>query len=296
MNESLVTVHVPLPARDRHVAVFYLHGGGLLYGERDDLPAPYVRALVDAGYTLVCADYPLCPEATLGDLFDSLAATWRAEIADRVASGEFTGYFLFGRSAGAYLSLMLARHIHALGAEAPQPLGILDFYGYYSLLDQVFYEPAAAYTALPGVSREQVARIAGASGEVVTSGPKPLRYSLYVYARQNPGAWLELMGLSVDEGVETVESPGISSSAESSPAAWSLSDEDIAALPPLFITASSGDEDVPMRISKTLMRKAPSAKPAWVYYLPHDFDRDTSNPAGMEVYRKALAWMDGLLA
>lgn len=296
MNESLVTVHVPLPARDRHVAVFYLHGGGLLYGERDDLPAPYVRALVDAGYTLVCADYPLCPEATLGDLFDSLAATWRAEIADRVASGEFTGYFLFGRSAGAYLSLMLARHIHALGAEAPQPLGILDFYGYYSLLDQAFYEPAAAYTALPGVSREQVARIAGDPSAMVTSGPKPLRYSLYVYARQNAGAWLELMGLSVDEGVETVESPGISSSAESSPAAWSLSDEDIAALPPLFITASSGDEDVPMRISKTLMRKAPSAKPAWVYYLPHDFDRDTSNPAGMEVYRKALAWMDGLLA
>lgn len=321
MDESLVTVHVPLPARDRHVAVFYLHGGGLLYGERDDLPAPYVQALVDAGYTLVCADYPLCPEATLGDLFDSLAATWRAEIADRVASEEFTGYFLFGRSAGAYLSLMLARHIHALGAEAPQPLGILDFYGYYSLLDQAFYEPAAAYTALPGVSREQVARIAGDPSAMVTSGPKPLRYSLYVYARQNAGAWLELMGLNASEETEGAGNAGSASPAESStavslpatsspaspssaaslpavssPATWSLSDEDIAALPPLFITASSGDEDVPMRISKTLMRKAPSAKPAWVYYLPHDFDRDTSNPAGMEVYRKALAWMDGLLA
>ena len=49
---SLVTVYPPAAGADRRIAVFYLHGGGMLYGERDDLPAPYVRAIVDAGYTL----------------------------------------------------------------------------------------------------------------------------------------------------------------------------------------------------------------------------------------------------
>lgn len=49
-----------------------------------------------------------------------------------------------------------------------------------------------------------------------------------------------------------------------------------------------------MRISKTLMRLAPVAKSVWAYYLPHDFDRDTSDTTGMDVYKKALAWMEGL--
>lgn len=291
--DDTVTIHRPLSTRDRHIAIFYLHGGGLLYGERDDLPKPYINQFLDAGYTLVCADYPLCPEATLADLFDSLAATWRSEVAARVEAGEFAGYFLFGRSAGAYLSLLLARHINGLGDAVPRPLGILDFYGYYDLLDRAFFEPAKAYATLPEVSREQVGRIAGARGEVVTSGPKPLRYALYVHARQHPGAWLELMGLQDGEDA-AADADAVAEKDPASPATWSLSKEDIAALPPLFITASSGDEDVPMRISKTLMRLAPVAKSVWAYYLPHDFDRDTSDTTGMDVYKKALAWMEGL--
>lgn len=55
------TVHVPIARRDRHVAILYLHGGGLLYGDRDDLPEPYRNLLLDAGYTLYCLDYPLAP-------------------------------------------------------------------------------------------------------------------------------------------------------------------------------------------------------------------------------------------
>ena len=65
-SAELTTVVPPRAEADRHIAVFYLHGGGLVYGERDDLPAPYVRAFADAGYTLVCADYPLAPESAGG--------------------------------------------------------------------------------------------------------------------------------------------------------------------------------------------------------------------------------------
>ena len=31
-----------------------------------------------------------------------------------------------------------------------------------------------------------------------------------------------------------------------------------------------------------------------VYYLPHDFDRDTTDPEGMRVYRGCLDWMAGV--
>lgn len=278
-NAGLTTVVPPRAEADRRIAVFYLHGGGMLYGERDDLPAPYVRALTDAGYTLVAADYPLAPECALPDALESIYATWEDAIARRVEAGQLDGYFLFGRSAGAFLSLMLAREIHRRSRDEdplPQPLGILSFYGYYDLTDRAFHDPAKAYVALPAVAQSTVAGMIG--DEPVTSGPKPLRYALYVYARQHEGAWLDLMGLDA-------------STPERTPMAWSLTAEDIAALPPLFVAASSGDEDVPLRISKTLARLAPRAAMKTVYFLPHDFDRDVTDPTGMQVYQQALAWM-----
>lgn len=276
---ELTTVVASSAAANRNIAVFYLHGGGILYGERDDLPAPYVRALTDAGYTLVAADYPLAPECALPDALESIYATWEDAIARRVEAGQLDGYFLFGRSAGAFLSLMLAREIHRRSRDEdplPQPLGILSFYGYYDLTDRAFHDPAKAYVALPAVAQSTVAGMIG--DEPVTSGPKPLRYALYVYARQHEGAWLDLMGLDA-------------STPERTPKAWSLTAEDIAALPPLFVAASSGDEDVPLRISKTLARLAPHAAMKTVYLLPHDFDRDVTDPTGMQVYQQALAWM-----
>lgn len=277
--DELVTIHAPLKANDRHVAIFYLHGGGLLYGERNDLPAPYVRAITDAGFTLICADYPLCPEAALPNVLDEVFTVWRETVGKRVNAGDFAGYFLFGRSAGAYLSLILAREIHRRStAEAPlpQPLGILDFYGYFDLADKAFSESSHAYAALPEVSRTTVDAMLQSAP--LTSGPKALRYGLYVYARQHEGEWLRLMGLDDSAPERTV-------------AAWSLSAEDISQLPPLFITASTGDEDVPLRASKTLARTAPDAIMKTVYYLPHDFDRDVTDPTGMQVYQQAISWI-----
>lgn len=280
--EDLVTIHRPIPARDRHIAVFYLHGGGLLYGERDDLPQPYIRQLTDAGYTLICADYPLAPESTLPQIAEAVFDTWRSVVADPLAMGKYDGYFLFGRSAGAYLSLLLARTITLRAGDGlPQPMGILDFYGYHTLADAAFFQPAKAYARLPEVKHSQVGKLTDGGSRMVTTGPKALRYALYVHARQHEGAWLDLMGLDGTDPSLTRE-------------AWSLTEEEVAHLPPLFITASSADEDVPFRLSKTLSHKARRAVMKPVYHLPHDFDRDVSDPTGMQIYTQAIEWMDGL--
>lgn len=285
-----VTVHAPLAARDRHVAVLYLHGGGLVYGERDDLPTAYVRLFTGAGYTLVCMDYPLAPETPLVEILDAAWTGLCEHVLAPVAAGTYAGYFLFGRSSGAYLALQLAaraRRERASGALAgaglPQPFGVLDFYGYPGMREKAFMEPAKAYTALPAVDAAQVERIVGTAP--VTSGPKALRYAIYVHGRQSRGAWLGLLGLLREDG--TVD--------ERLMDACSLSADDVAALPPLFITASSTDEDVPFRASKTLSRQAPQAVMKPVYYLPHDFDRDVGDPTGRRIYQDALAWMDGLV-
>lgn len=105
-----------------------------------------------------------------------------------------------------------------------------------------------------------------------------MRYALYVHARQHEGAWLDLLGLAEQGGPNVVET-------------WSLDEQDVAALPPLFITASSTDEDVPFRLPKTLSRTAPCAVMKPVYNLPHDFDRDTTDPTGSRIYNQAIEWM-----
>lgn len=281
-SRDLVTIHKPLAGRDRNIAVFYLHGGGLLYGERDDLPLPYVRMLTDAGYTLICADYPLAPECDLPTIVESVYATWTQTVATSLETGTYRGHFLFGRSSGAYLSLLLAREIK-LRANWALPSGILDFYGYHTLCDQALSAPVRSYTSLPEISPSQVDRIQQPAGTQVTSGPKPIRYALYVYARQHANAWHKMLGLDGRDSASSIQ-------------AWSLSDEDISSLPPLFITASTGDEDVTFRISKTLSRCAPRATIKPVYYLPHDFDRDPAAPEARQVYRQAIEWMGSIVS
>lgn len=281
IDHELLSIHRPSPSADRHIAILYLHGGGLLYGDRDDLPYVYMQMLTQTGYTLICADYPLAPETAYAGIIKSLLATFRITLARSVTEGEFAGYLLFGRSAGANLALVLARQI-AADASLPDPLGIIDFYGYYDLTDSAFRLPAKTYTKLPLVESKTVQSIVAGSGSLPTSGAKTTRYALYIYARQHEGAWLELMGLD-------------GTSSERDARTWSLTDEDIVGLQPLFIAASSGDEDVPFRISKMLKRKATSATMKTVYYLPHDFDRDTSKTEGVETYRALIAWIDGLL-
>lgn len=280
-SASLVTVHPPRRGVDRRIALFYLHGGGLVYGERDDLPKPYLDLLAERGYTVIAADYPLAPEHGLPCIVESITRTLIDQVIERVESGELDGYVLFGRSAGAYLSLLLARRLRSMGPSTPQPRGLLDFYGYHDLSDPALSQPAAAYTALPEVTAQQVKRIAQADGTLVTSGPKALRYALYVYARQHEGAWRDLLGLDGTSPSRLVET-------------WSLDEGDLRDLPPLFIAASTGDEDVPYRISKAIWRTADPAVLKTVYYLPHDFDRDTSCPDGERVYRQALDWLDTL--
>jgi len=102
-------------------------------------------------------------------------------------------------------------------------------------------------------------------------------FSLYVYARQQ-GLWRDLLGVSPDET-----------------GARSLTDIQIRSMPPVFYAASIDDQDIPHAISKALARRL-HARMVTVYGLPHDFDRDVTNPAGIDTYRRCIDWMDELLA
>lgn len=282
-----VTYMRPKPEVDRRVAVLYLHGGGLVFGSREDLPEPYVRMFLKAGYTLVALDYPLAPEASIGQINDFVFDAWQELIAAPQLAGKFRAHVLFGRSAGAYLSLMLsARIVREAGLTQnpkalPLPAAILDYYGFYNLSDPAFFEPSARHKALARVTQESLAP------ELACATPKfsarlSSRYNIYVYARQNPGVWLRFMGLTAADGSLDAALADKNS----------LCEAELVQLPPTFITASTSDGDVPYRISKQLKRLLPNSKLHTVYYLDHDFDRDTSNPAGQEAYQAAIRFLN----
>lgn len=294
------TVHEPAPgAACSGAAIVYLHGGGLLFGERDDLPRPYVDAIGARGHALICLDYPLAPAVGAPEIVravtDAVCELARCELPALGAPH----LVLFGRSAGAYLALMVAARLTAMRADAddgpdaraatdaaadapapaPQPIAVWDFYGYDSLAAPFVHEPARAYAALPAVDEATVRRIlAEDAAQPPVSAPAARRYALYVYARQT-GRWGALLGVS----------PGDADAA-------SLSERDVAALPPVFIAAGTADEDVPYRVAKDLAHRAPHARLHTAYYQGHDFDRDVADPAGRAAYDAALAFLDDELA
>ena len=60
--------------------LLYFHGGGLLYGNREDLPEKHLRTFTEKGYVLAAMDYPLAPAVTLpGILEDVLDSVNRYE-------------------------------------------------------------------------------------------------------------------------------------------------------------------------------------------------------------------------
>ncbi len=249
-----------------HGTILYLHGGGLLFGNPDDLPAPYTRAFNRAGFDVIALEYPLAPGTTLVGILETLEAT----IGNLRAPGGMRGerVVLFGRSAGAFLAIQLM----ARSIQRGQPVAdaLLSLYGYADMSDPEFTIPSKHYLAF-GIVSDTAMTTPGDDADFAT------RYGLYVGHRQR-GTWpgTVLGAQSVDD--------------------IAIAPDILARFPPTFLAASVYDPDVPFRASKRLASAIPNAEFVRLYdTTEHDFDRDASNPIGMRVYERMLAWLERTL-
>lgn len=264
------------PAQGAAKAVLlYFHGGGLLYGSRQDLPPDHVHAITSAGYHLLCCDYLLAPESPLGHIHQSVDAVLDWFLAHRQELlGDECPYVLFGRSAGGYLVLILAHRL--LAREVEQPAALWCFYGYHTLLHPYFIRPCPAYQRLPMIPAAQLPDLTGQPPR--SQAPLEERYFLYVSARQR-GTWPNLL----------------THGDASALAACAVPDQALSQLPPAFLTASTGDQDVPPAFSTTLHQAIPHSRLYTVYGLNHDYDRDPVLPESQSLYAQATTWLDELL-
>lgn len=234
--------------------ILYFHGGGLLYGSREDLPMLHISRLTQAGYEILAFDYPLAPAAELEMILEDVCASINASCTQDCTFTHISlPYFLWGRSAGAYLCLIAA----ASGKLKQHPAGILSYYGYGFLCDNWFSSPSPFYQNLPPVDPSCLQSI---PQEIHTEGSLDTHYSIYVYARQT-GNWQKLIYhgrekyFYLDYSLRTCDK-----------------------LPcPLFAAHSTADQDVPYSEFLELCSRYRPEK----FIAPgniHDFDRDEENP------------------
>lgn len=265
---DLKTTFFASPNPVKNKTILYFHGGGLIYGTRNDLPEQYIQQFLDHGYHFLTFDYPLAPETKLTDILacGKQAVRWFSDNSDSLFETPAKNFILFGRSAGAYLAFLLAA-----AKDLPTPQKLISFYGYDSLMYPEFNKPSKHYKQFPSVPEVILQKMIGASP--IAHGPLQTRYALYLYARQT-GKWLSFLG--ADE--KTTET-------------FSLSKEDLEQLPPVFLAQSQADQDVPYSVGEKLAATIPDNYFYKVKNMEHDFDRDIHAPQSINAYEECLNWL-----
>lgn len=253
--------------------ILYFHGGGFVYGNRDDLPGEYIDMLTAAGIGLVAVDYPLAPETKFPVILDVTNKVTAWFVNQFLSDHQLETYFILGRSAGSYLALASGIYTEHLSI---RPTGILALYGYFNLNDATFNLPNRHYLQYPKVS-EQIIK-AQIKTEPLFNTPDKNRYLVYVAARQT-GDWLNLFLADSDQK-----------------SAYSLDKTKLKELPPLFLSAAVNDPDVPVRQSRQLANLHSDATLYLVDLDAHDFDRTHLETHGKELYTQMISWMLNWLA
>lgn len=243
--------------------LLYLHGGGFVYGSKNDLPQALAQPFLEAGYTILAMDYLLAPNHSLKDILTSIYDSF-AELKATVIND--APFIFCGRSAGGYAILALTAHL--LQTNAPLPERLIQFYGYYDL---AFIQDKRKLTTTT-ITSEMIATID--QTQPVWDDPLLQRYVLYMY------------------GVQQQTLTDYYRVTEQTKEDFTISDELFKQFPPTFSTASTTDAEVPFKYSKSLKRLIPACKFVPVYDLEHDFLKQPENEQVQKVFQQLTTWLN----
>lgn len=227
--------------------ILYLHGGGLVFGQRDDLPKSYIEKFIKNNRVFISIDYLLSPEVKLDEMLKVLKQSISSISRQYQISNNL---FLMGRSAGAYLCYLLIRD----GIKAK---GFISLYGYHQITLPEFTNPAPFYTRFPRVLPMNAQLLV--KQYPLVKGPMQDRYPIYLSGRQF-GTWINSLV------------PLTKSKKE-----FSLTNEDLRHFPPTILLHSTNDPDVPFSMSLTASQIIPNALLIPIEKQEHDFDRKVTN-------------------
>ncbi len=218
--ELKADVYSPAGAGGKLPVVIYIHGGGLIFGSRENQPpSPLREALIDAGYVVAAIDYRLVPDALADKIAIDVedACKWVRNKGPQLFGIDPNNITVMGGSAGGYLTLLMGCRLN------PVPKALVSFSGYGDIrwLTQPKInpvpEPIPPYQGKPG-------------------------WDFYVYCR-NYGLWLnKVTGLDPAKDINSIK---LLCPAENIKKSY----------PRTLLVHSQADDDVPYE-QAVLMKKA----------------------------------------
>ena len=244
--------------------IFYFHGGGLLFGSKMDLPEYHIESITNAGYTILSFNYLLAPESDFNIIFEEIKNN-----INQYALELDKSYFLWGRSAGAYLCLLAA----SKGLNI-KPKGIISYYGYGFLKDDWFNTPSKYYLKYPLVEFNDVQYLI--QENPLAHSPVNPRFLLYLYTRQR-GKWLEFIGGEDEEKFLSQ---------------FSLRNDNLNDFPPVLLAHNTMDNDVPYEESIELNKRLGDSTLFTCTTVDHDFDRNTESQLTKELIEITIEFLN----
>ncbi|QLB42856.1 alpha/beta hydrolase [Mannheimia pernigra] len=245
--------------------LIYLHGGGLLYGTKEDLPQRHLETFTQAGLQIFAINYPLAPQAQIEEIISSIQQSIK-HLQNQLHLE--LPYFLFGRSAGAYLALLTAVRL-SQQIEIEKPQGVISYYGYGFLKDGWFDSPSPHYLKLPLVIENTVQSLIATPSQEADLNT---HFSCYVYARQT-GKWKSLIYQGRDKFFYLDYS-------------LRLAELNL----PIFAAHATNDPDVPFAEFQALCEKFNPTKFVIAAEL-HDFDRDEQSKDTEELIQATIKFI-----
>lgn len=258
-------------------AVLWIHGGALIMGHREGIPAAQLDRYLEAGFAVVSIDYRLAPETKLPDILDDVgdAYRWLRASGPALARINPDRIAVVGRSAGGYLALTAGYRFR------PRPRALVAFYGYGDIAAGWYSRPDPFYSRQPAVSKEEAYAAVGATP--ISSAPGVNgRGKFYLYCRQQ-GLWPDLVtGLNPRTQPAAFEPfcPLLNVSSK---------------YPPTLLLHGDQDTDVPFteseRMANELQRNEVEHELIRIPGAGHGFDSNLEDPRVRAAFDRVIAFL-----
>lgn len=168
--------------------LLWIHGGALVMGSREWLPAWQRKLFQERGITVVSIDYRLYPGTKLPEIVQDVrdAYAWIRSKGPELFAADPDRLIVAGHSAGAYLALLAGHRFRP----TPRAIGVLSGFG--SIATGFFSNASENLLKnFPPVSRQEAEKLGWK--KVISNDPEISqngRYLIYVHSRQK-NTWLK---------------------------------------------------------------------------------------------------------
>ncbi|WP_217587203.1 alpha/beta hydrolase [Lentibacillus saliphilus] len=256
--------------------IIYIHGGGLVWGTREDINKEQVALYNQAGYNILSIAYRLAPETKLPNIIDDIrdAVKWVYDEGHKHMNFNTEKVAVIGSSAGAYLALMT-------GTFPVKPKAIVSFYGYGDILGDWYLQPSAHFltmTNVPEVLAKQLIQ-----PNTIAESPIQRRYAIYLFCRQQ-GKWLDYvadMGTTSNEDALKQFCPVLHVDAT---------------YPPTLLLHGDVDEDVPyeesLKMKEALDQAGVFNELITIPNGKHTFDEHMDDPIVKDAFDRVINFLN----